>query len=1618
MSELTRFGLNAQREIDPLTFETIVEKNNGQRVRASEKGRLKCFKNDLIGLHNFLYIHPLSFKGTNNSDHKCIQIGAAFHQSDAHSLPMPSFINPFSAHPDSLDTMGYTSCTYKNRSPDFSSEIKCLLPSQMTTRHHFIFYVYNIASKEKQLSKHANGREFIGYCTLPVMVSDNALINDGEYVLDFYPDTKPPIANYLSEKPKVVIEKAFKLRVSSAALAYPDTSLSQILSVVNRDMSAFTNFASLANQISNLSYHLLPISPVIIIQMLNYLSRQTIKAKMFEILEVIMLIIDRTRRERPTILQNFIKYHLRSGQFCHSLVNAIRLYIIDDTVNVDLWLPNFGTLFSILLKSMAVKVAEEKQNAFSLDFYSSIGYLAENVVLFLQRAMERKETVKTKIVNSIFSSFLRQVLSFMDKQFVVTTAARYLELIGEIDTIAQKNDSFRSQQTIVEMRLLFFEEFFAGDSYMSLFFAEQETVDTIVLDKSNAFLVFSLYIDLVLKYLVDPAHSIRRRAVTFLRSFFVKMCLNDRKDSRTTGILLFEFISKFLDKMSEWKSIGDADRKKTYDSITSAKKNLTHIANKLVAKKEQLGTLQDIYRGDGATNQLFKKISREIKSLEIAKSQLASQIANSEHELQKFQQRYLEERRQLLICVSHALECCLYNHEKAFGQFCTLQADNSNKLCLLLMSLQLMLQAFEYEGTSALSKKFESMHSKLLHIPLIPPLTLSLPTRTRKNSTGSAPNSGRASKDSSSSNGGSTTPRRRGTLQQHISKIFGGDANAAPAANSQPTQPTISAPKAPKRKPSMMPSQFNNVVASQPLKERAEYVSDNIYNMQYLSERISMIVLRVLVLIIEKNHETLKVHADEGNMTALMDNIVRTLLNFLFLNQSKYVLQAILSYMRNFLSEFKNLVLCEEYCSYAIPLCEALMRICNSKFASVRKYTTALLYLFVKFYYTSNQNNMDGCRVATFLALSRTLQYTTPVANYLDEAIEHIYKYATSDTDAPEVEKSTSLRSKIQTVQTEENNNQSEQVNEFSQEIQKLTDDLRTLLKDTISITTASAKKDTTHNREDMYYRIATLYKNIPELSIEWFQQLIAYHKNVNQHAEAAQCYLQIISIVFDILSQNNSPILRGVPIRDFFNVSPNISLSGTSLRRQPPKIPSSWEFTEEGIISILKSTLDMFESAEHNESALHVFALLVPLLQRNDMWGELVLLSSGQMTHIYQRIEQYAQEKNQLFPRYYRFNFIGDNWPENMRDKQFIYKMPNILKLGNIKQFILDTFGDNVKLIKDVGRVDKSSLDPSHRFVQVTNVKPYIPDDSHDPSDFDGLEQEAPSPSKRRVSFGGLSHVIGAKRLYFDRDSERSFVRSRSEFDRNHNFNTFYYRTSFTKGSTKLSDDITEVYTRKVILVLAHAFPFVKTRQQVITTEEITLTPIEAAIENIIEQNRKLEEALYTSPPDVLHLQTVLKGGLAPEVNGGVEDVVRAFLSEDRRSNYELRYLQKLSQKCYIFVQLCKLAVRVHSEYAGQNYRQYDHLFSQKLQTLNHVVQSNLYLPNNHQTKNTRQLVELQNFLKKNLAYASIIENMDEAGTDLNSCISPSARGIRSSARHSYRFSIPQEQINKRLHF
>ncbi|XP_055593172.1 dedicator of cytokinesis protein 7 [Uranotaenia lowii] len=430
-----------------------------------------------------------------------------------------------------------------------------------------------------------------------------------------------------------------------------------------------------------------------------------------------------------------------------------------------------------------------------------------------------------------------------------------------------------------------------------------------------------------------------------------------------------------------------------------------------------------------------------------------------------------------------------------------------------------------------------------------------------------------------------------------------------------------------------------------------------------------------------------------------------------------------------------------------------------------------------------------------------------------------------------------SLRRALKTILVYAESDTDLQDTSFPEQVQDLLFNLHMILSDTVKM------KEYQEDPEmllDLMNRIAKGYQNSPDLRLTWLENMAKKHMERANHTEAAMCYVHSAALVAEYLSMLESQTHLPVGAVSFKHISPNSlmesAVSDDVLSPGEDGICLGNRFTEGGLKALLEEASNSFQIAGMYEAMNDVYKVLIPICEANRDFRKLGQIH-GKLQEAFNRIAQLHGKR--VFGTYFRVGFYGAKFGD-LDQQEFIYKEPTLTKLPEIfsrlQNFYADRFGpDVVQIIKDSNTVDLKTLDPDKAYIQITYVEPYFE-----------------------------TYELRYRETYFER---------------NFNIKRFIFATPFTK-SGKAHGELHEQCKRKTILTTANHFPYVKTRIQVVSREQIVLEPIEVAIEDIQKKTAELAAATNQEPADPKILQMVLQGCIGTTVNQGPMEMALVFLS------------------------------------------------------------------------------------------------------------------------------------------
>uniref|UniRef100_A0ABM5FS84 Dedicator of cytokinesis protein 8 isoform X2 n=1 Tax=Pogona vitticeps TaxID=103695 RepID=A0ABM5FS84_9SAUR len=586
----------------------------------------------------------------------------------------------------------------------------------------------------------------------------------------------------------------------------------------------------------------------------------------------------------------------------------------------------------------------------------------------------------------------------------------------------------------------------------------------------------------------------------------------------------------------------------------------------------------------------------------------------------------------------------------------------------------------------------------------------------------------------------------------------------------------------------------------------------------------------------------------------LLGGVLKVLVNSLSCDQSTTYLTHCFATIRALIVRCGDLLF-EEEVEQCADLCQRVLQHCSSSIDTTRIQACATLYLLMRYSFSST-SNFARVKMQVIMSLASLVGKASDFnEEYLRKSLRTILAYAGEDADM--------------------------QPTQFPVQVEELLCNLNSILSDTVKM---REFQEDPEMLMDLMYRIAKGYQTSPDLRLTWLQNMAEKHAKRRCYTEAAMCLVHAAALVAEYLSMLEDHSYLPVGSVSFQNVSPNVleesAVSDDVLSPDEDGMCSGRYFSENGLVGLLEQSAELFSTGGLYETVNEVYKIVIPILEAHRDFRKLSLTHS-KLQKAFESIINKGQKR--MFGTYFRVGFYGAIFGD-LDEQEFVYKEPAITKLPEISHRLEGFYGqcfgeDRVIVIKDSTPVDKSKLDPTKAYIQITYVEPY----------FDDYEM------KDRVT----------------------------HFEKNFSLRRFMYTTPFTRNG-RPRGELSEQYKRKTILTTMHAFPYIKTRINVIQKEEFVLMPIEVAIEDM--QKKTLELAVATSqvPPDAKMLQMVLQGSVGATVNQGPLEVAQVFLAEIPEDPKLYRHHNKLRLCFKEFIMRCGEAVEKNKRLITADQREY----------------------------------------------------------------------------------------------
>ncbi|KAG5877388.1 hypothetical protein JTB14_027999 [Gonioctena quinquepunctata] len=228
----------------------------------------------------------------------------------------------------------------------------------------------------------------------------------------------------------------------------------------------------------------------------------------------------------------------------------------------------------------------------------------------------------------------------------------------------------------------------------------------------------------------------------------------------------------------------------------------------------------------------------------------------------------------------------------------------------------------------------------------------------------------------------------------------------------------------------------------------------------------------------------------------VMKKLFDIYLTFIQIGQSETLFKHVFAALRSFINNF-SLILFQGNAVLCGRLCYELLKCCNSRLASIRQESCAILYLLMRsnFEFTSRKG-LTRVHLQVIISVSQMLGNIVGLNNArFQESLSLINSYASSD----KAMKGTG----------------------FPVEVKDLTKRVRTVLMATVQM------REHHHDPEmlvDLQHSLANSYASTPELRHTWLETMTRHHLKDGNYSEAACCQLHIAALMAEYLKLKKDP--------------------------------------------------------------------------------------------------------------------------------------------------------------------------------------------------------------------------------------------------------------------------------------------------------------------------------------------------------------------------------------------------------------------------------------------------------------------------------------------------------------
>ncbi|KYQ96758.1 SH3 domain-containing protein [Tieghemostelium lacteum] len=251
-----------------------------------------------------------------------------------------------------------------------------------------------------------------------------------------------------------------------------------------------------------------------------------------------------------------------------------------------------------------------------------------------------------------------------------------------------------------------------------------------------------------------------------------------------------------------------------------------------------------------------------------------------------------------------------------------------------------------------------------------------------------------------------------------------------------------------------------------------------------------------------------------------------------------------------------------------------------------------------------------------------------------------------------------------------------------------------------------------------------------------------------------------------------------------------------------------------------------------------------------------------------YQKINDLSDP---VFEEYFRVGYYGKRFPQNLQNREFIYKGNEFERLSDFISKTQDKW-PKAELLKATDIPPQSIQDSDQQYLLITSV-----------------QVSNISETQKRQSVSASS------------GSKKRLPHRQQQFNARNKVNVFLYSKPIkkTQNGTKSQNEFEDLWIQNLYLICESSFPTTERRSLIVERKLVELSPIENALNTMTLKNEELLARIdkhQANPQENLNpLSMCLNGIIDACVNGGISRY-ETFLSEDYlKQNQEYKPIAEL---------------------------------------------------------------------------------------------------------------------------